>query len=35
MNLPSNELKSLMEDFILIIIKSDEGFNSGKKTCVG
>ena len=33
MNSSSNELKSHMEDFILIIImllKSDEGFGSGK-----
>ena len=34
MNSSSNELKSHMEDFILIIImlqQSDEGFGSGKK----
>ena len=30
MNSSSNELKSHMEDFIPIVIKSDEGFGTGK-----
>ena len=35
-NSSSNELKSHMEDFILImmmLLKSDEGFGSGKNMC--